>query len=254
MAYSVEVLCDSLNPLGVRLTTMRVQMPRFILAEFNTHRQFSRNAGSSRAISTKRRLEQVENDPVFPLEWGLERKGMSASELLTDPNDIIDANCAWKDAANYACQQARALVKLGVHKQVVNRLLEPFTWVSVIVSSTEWDNFFTLRISPKAQPEIKLLATNMQTALHGSTPRNVGWGEWHLPLATRREVAVGRLARVSYETSGKTEDEDAALCQQLMLDGHWSPFEHVAQARKDSPQATRRNYGEGWIQWRAMLD
>lgn len=232
---------------------MRLRLPRFVLPELLTHRKFSRNAGSSRAISIKRRIEMVEQNPVFPLEWGLNQKGMSASEVL-DQESTIDANCAWKDAANYAVACARQLDKLGVHKQVVNRLLEPFSWVDVIVSSTEWNNFFMLRCSPKAQPEIHKIADMMAMALVGSTPTRVNWGDWHIPLADDKAVAVGRLARVSYEAGSKTDEEERELATQLALDGHWSPFEHVAQARFDDPRATSRNFDPGWVQWRAMID
>lgn len=195
----------------------------------------------------------VEDNPVFPIEWGLNQKGMSASELL-DNESQIDANCAWKDAANYAVQCARTLDQLGVHKQIVNRLLEPFSWVDVIVSSTEWDNFFMLRCNPKAQPEIRRIAEMMRDRLAESTPRLVAWGEWHIPLATDKAVAVGRLARVSYETGAKTDEEERDLATQLALDGHWSPFEHVAVASYPTPVASNRNFDPGWVQWRAMID
>lgn len=251
--YKAEILLDSQAPNGCRLTTMRITLPRFVLAELNTHRKLSKNAGSSRAISVKRRIAMVEQDPVFPLEWGLNQKGMQASELL-DQESVIDANCVWKDAANYAAECARQLDRLGVHKQLVNRILEPFVWVDVIVSSTEWDNLFMLRCSPKAQPEIRKIAEMMRDRLAKSIPKLLQWNEWHIPLADERGVAVGRLARVSYEAGSKTDEEERQLCQQLALDGHWSPFEHVAQARYDDPRATSRNFDPGWVQWRAMID
>ena len=53
MAYHAEVLIDSVNPAGQRLTTFVLRFPRFVLSEFNTHRMFSRNASSSRAIPTR---------------------------------------------------------------------------------------------------------------------------------------------------------------------------------------------------------
>lgn len=248
--YKAEILLDSINPAGSRLTTMRVTMPRFILAEFNTHRVFSRNAASSRAISIKRRIEQVEQNPVFPLEWGLDQKGMSASNVL-DQESAIDAVCEWKDAANYAVQQAKALQRLGLHKQIVNRILEPFTWVTVIVSSTEWENFFHLRISPMAQPEIRRTAELMKEALDASVPVQLKWGEWHVPLARDPWVAAGRLARVSYETEGKSDQEDKDLAHRLANSGHWSPFEHIAQALRTG---YNNNFHLTWTQWRALVE
>lgn len=232
---------------------MRLRLPRFVLSELLTHRKFSRNAGSSRAISIKRRIDMVEQNPVFPVEWGQNQRGMSASQLL-DQESQIDANCAWKDAINHAIDAALTLDKLGVHRQLVNRVLEPFVWVDVIVSSTEWDNFFMLRCNAKAQPEIRKIAEMMRQVLADSIPTPVEWGSWHIPLAGDKAVAVGRLARVSYEAGAKTDEEETELCQQLALDGHWSPFEHVAVASYPTPVASNRNFDPGWVQWRAMID
>lgn len=252
--YNATVLLDSLNPLGIRLTTMAVTMPRFILAEFNTHRKFSRNAGSSRAIPVKRRIEMVREHGFIPLEFGKNQKGMQASQLLDQDNANL-ARLTWTDAMASAVKHAEALEFLGVHKQLANRLLEPFTWVEVIVSSTDWTNFFHLRISPLAQPEIRELAMKMKEALDNSIPRVLAWGMWHSPLSDNREVAVGRLARVSYEPTGqRPEEEDVLLCERLAKDGHWSPFEHVAQARMSDDRAGSRNFDAGWVQMRALID
>lgn len=252
--YKAEVLLDSINPLGVRLTTMRVVMPRFILAEFNTHRKFSRNAGSSRAIPIKRRIQQVREHPFIPDVFGKNQKGMQAGPALID-REAFNASAEWRVAANFAADQAEKLAELGVHKQLANRILEPFVWVEVIVSSTEWTNFFHLRISPLAQPEIRELAIRMKDALDHSTPQKLEWGMWHSPLSPNREVAVGRLARVSYELDGgKPEADDILLCERLAKDGHWSPFEHVAQCRMADHQASSRNFDTGWVQMRALID
>jgi len=250
--YKAEVLLDSINPLGIRLTTMRVTMPRFILAEFNTHRKFSRNAGSSRAIPIGRRIKQVRETPFVPSVFGSNQKTMQAGSPFADQ---VDAIKEWRTAATMAANQAERLQECGVHKQWANRLLEPFSWVDVIVSSTEWTNFFHLRISPLAQPEIRELAILMKEALDQSTPQVLEWGHWHSPLSQNREVAVGRLARVSYESDGgKSEAEDILLCERLAKDGHWSPFEHVAQCRMADQQASGRNFDSGWVQMRALID
>jgi thymidylate synthase ThyX len=253
MSYKCEILKDSINPLGTRLTTMRLRFPRFILAEFNTHRKFSRNAGSSRAISIKRRIEMVDEDPVFPHEWGLAARTMHA-EGSVDGITQIKAIACWRAAAKSAITFARQLENLGIHKQVVNRILEPFSWVDVIVSSTEWSNFFHLRVSPLAQPEMRYVAELMQIALQASTPSPLGWMDWHIPLADDKMVAVGRIARVSYEAEAKTDEQERELAKSLMQNGHWSPFEHIAQAKANAPNASSRNFDSGWVQWRAMLD
>lgn len=259
------VLCDSVSPSGTRLTTLRVTMPRFVLAEFNTHRVFSRNAGSSRAISVTRRIAAITAHPVLPTEWGVEQKGMSASEALPDEAASV-AEQIWRAAALSASSSARQLAELGVHKQVVNRLLEPFSWVDVVVTSTEWDNFFRLRIASNAQPEMQAVATAMRAARRESAPTRVPWGGWHLPTITDEDqgqitdhedllyVAAGRLARVSYELSTtRSWESDRDLARRLIRDGHWSPFEHVAVARPGRADRCR-NFLRDWDQLRALLD
>lgn len=246
--YNATVLADSINPLGTRLTTMRVTMPRFILAEFNTHRVFSRNAASSRAIPVKKRIEQVKTHGFIPEVFGKNQRGMQASGFT---DQVLSRN-VWCDAMASAVVHAAQLEALGVHKQLANRILEPFLWVDVIVSSTEWENFFTQRISPLAQPEMCEIATLMKAARDQSTPVALKWGQWHSPLHEDRTIAVGRIARVSYNnTSSANDDADILLGERLIIDGHWSPFEHIAQARLDM---STRNFGPGWVQWRAMLD
>lgn len=250
--YNAEILRDSVNPEGDRLTTMRVTMPRFILAEFNTHRRFSRNAASSRAIPVARRIQQVKDHGFIPEIFGKEQRGMQATSALDESNAHI-AYSTWRRAMNDAVENAQILADLGVHKQLANRLLEPFVWVTVIVSSTEWDNFFTQRISPLAQPEMRRTAALMKAALDASTPTQLQWYDWHVPMAESKEVAVGRIARVSYETDPKTDEEEIALGKRLRNDRHWSPFEHIAMAQSGY-HINARNYQKGWTQWRAFFD
>jgi thymidylate synthase ThyX len=241
---------------------MEVTFPRFVLAEMNTHRSFSRNSASSRAIPTSKILERVENDPVLPVEWGRNQPGMSASEVLT-PEDEEEAKRAWLDARDAAVDQAQRLSHLKVHKQVVNRLLEPFLWHTVIVTATEWDNFFELRCAPNAQPEIREAALRMRAARDVSTPQRVGPGEWHLPfiqpdersldIETRKKISAARCARVSYLThAGKREiEKDLDLYDRLRGDRHLSPFEHVATPASDV--AFHANF-RGWIQLRQEIE
>ncbi len=248
--YNTEILLDSINPAGSRLTTLRVTMPRFILAEFNTHRVFSRNAASSRALPIAGRIQQVRTNPFIPDVWGKNQRGMQATIQLEE-QEAIQAEYAWIGAANAACDFAERLNRMGVHKQLANRLLEPFLWVTVIVSATEWDNFFHLRDSDLAQPEMQLTAQSMRKALDASTPTPLSWGDWHVPLANDPWVAAGRLARVSYESEGKSEQEDEALARRLAASGHWSPFEHIAQALRSEHN---RNFHRTWTQWRALVE
>jgi thymidylate synthase ThyX len=258
MAYAARVLLDSISDAGIRLTTMEATFPRFVLAEANTHRQFSRNSASSRAIPTNKIIERVENDAVLPVEWGRNQKGMSASELLTQ-EDEEEAKGAWLAARDAVVEQARRLQHLHVHKQVVNRLLEPFLWHTVIVTATEWDNFFELRCSPNAQPEIREAALRMRAAREASVPGIVHMGGWHLPLVqpdersldveTLKRISAARCARVSYLTHAGTREieKDLELYERLKKDRHLSPFEHVATPSGDG--AFHANF-RGWIQMR----
>lgn len=262
MAYHAEVLIDSVNPAGQRLTTFVLRFPRFVLSEFNTHRMFSRNASSSRAIPTTKLMQQLREDPVLPVEWGRNQSGMQARTVL-DPDAARAAEEQWLKARDAALAHAEQLREIGVHKQIVNRVLEPWMWTSVIVSSTTYDNFFTLRCHPDAQPEIKRLADLMRAAFGASTPVPRQAGDWHLPfvgpdddalsIQERQQVSVARCARVSYLTHVGTRDIDAdkRLYRQLLEAGHWSPFEHVAQAAADT---TRFNNFSGWQAYRHQME
>lgn len=262
MAYSARVLLDSASATGVRLTTLEVTFPRFVLAEFNTHRIFSRNSASSRAVPTTKLIERVERDPAIPLEWGLNKAGMSASDLLSDKAGEA-ATRAWLAARDDAVAHARELLDLKVHKQELNRLLEPFLWHTVIVTATEWENFFTLRCAVNAQPEIREAALRMREAIDASTPRIIDNGEWHTPLLqedeatleveTRKEISAARCARVSYLTHEGTREiaKDLELYERLKSDRHLSPFEHVATPSEDT--GFHANF-RGWVQMRATID
>ena len=242
---------------------MEVVMHRFVLAEFNTHRVFSRNSASSRAIPITKRIKQIRDNLAYPVEWGSKQKGMQAGPVLDEIKET-SARSVWKAASEVAISAAEALDTFEVHKQVVNRLLEPFLWHTAIVSSTEWDNFFTQRCSPLAQPEIHVVAEAMQDALNASSPTNVKHNKWHTPyiqpeefglLTTqnRIKVSVARCARVSYLTHDKRRDFDADLDLYKKLVSaqppHASPLEHVATP---SNGITDGNF-EGWEQWRHQL-
>lgn len=262
MAYTARVLLDSVAPNGVRLTTLEVTFPRFVLAEFNTHRRFSRNSASSRAVPTSKLIDRVERDPVIPLEWGANKAGMSATEVLCG-SEAEAATRTWLQARDDAVDHARKLLALNVHKQELNRILEPFLWHTVIVSATEWQNFFDLRCAHNAQPEIRQAALRMRDAMDASSMAPVAEGEWHTPLLqedeyefdveTRKRISAARCARVSYLThEGKRETEkDLELYERLKSDRHLSPFEHVATPASDA--AFHANF-RGWIQMRAGIE
>lgn len=265
--YKAEVVCDSITQSGVRLTTMLVTFPRFILAEINTHRSMSRNSASSRAIPVERRIAQVLSNPFVPEAFGKNQRGMQSQDVIGDQEH---ARAVWLDARDRACDAAEQLAKLKVHKQHANRLLEPYCWHTAIVTATEWDNFFALRCHPAAQPEMQITANLMRDARATSEPQMRLAGEWHLPfvndlsadLSTLIKVCVARCAAVSFERHGdqrKDIDEYIARHDMLAASGHWSPFEH--QARVMAPEAYAKidhqfcgNLRLPWQQYRKTFD
>src|SRR3954452_24195130 len=86
MGFEAKVLADSVSPAGQRLTTLEATFPRFVLAEFNTHRVFSRNSASSRAIPVAKQLRRVLDDPYVPIEFGSNKPGMQAGPALAGAN------------------------------------------------------------------------------------------------------------------------------------------------------------------------
>lgn len=259
---NAKVIADSVSPIGIRLTTLEVTFPRFILAEMNTHRVFSRNSASSRAVPIKKKIEEVRTNPVIPIEFGKNRPGMSASEEIPEAMKDVAIEM-WRSAAENAADWAAELADVDVHKQVVNRVLEPFLWHTALITSTEWDNFFQQRLSPLAQPEMRVTAEAMKAALDRSTPDLVRLGEYHLPFISCEDAhlsdidmircSVARCARVSYLTHDGKRDiqKDLELADRLEKDGHWSPFEHVAVPLITADYA--RNFC-GWFQYRAIVD
>jgi thymidylate synthase ThyX len=267
MGYSARVLLDSVSPAGVRLVTMEARYPRFIHAELMTHRVFSRNAGSSRALPIKKMIAAVRDEPAMPIFWGKNQPGMSARQEIDDGARAV-AEAEWRKALQNALATAERLCESDVdlHKQLVNRILEPFAWITVIVTATEWSNFFTQRCHPDAQPEIKRLADKMLAALRGSVPRPIASGEWHTPLIQDDErsldvellkrLSVARCARVSYLTheGSRDREKDLELFDRLIgggANGHWSPFEHVATPL-ELPDEFVANF-RGWRQFRKFF-
>jgi thymidylate synthase ThyX len=240
MIYA-KVIADSITGSGDRLTTIEVQMHRFVLAEFNTHRVFSRNSSSSRAIPIKKQIERIQKDPAFPVAWGINQAGMQAERNLSISRSR-KARWIWKRASKKAIKSAKLLDDLGVHKQITNRILEPFMWHTVIVSSTDWEGFFEQRCNKLAQPEIREVALAMQYAYSKSVPDFITTGEYHLPYLQPEEyrlddnlkmkACIARCARVSYLTHNNEKSllKDIQLFEKLVTADppHWSPMEHVA--------------------------
>jgi thymidylate synthase ThyX len=258
MNITAELLLDSITPKGNRLTTWILRYPRFIHAEFMTHRAFSRNAASSRAIPIHKMRAAVERCPATPEFWGTNKPGMQAGSQL-DGVDRDKARLAWNNAALEASILCGYLNNLGLHKQIANCLLEPFAHITVIMTTGEAGllNFFGLRAHPDAQPEFQVLAYKMLELYLSSHPDALSWGDWHVPFGgdvvtspDRLKIATGRIARVSYLTHDGVRDldKDIELHDRLATSGHWSPFEHCAQASDSSSSVS--NLGPRWHQYR----
>ncbi len=307
-----KIITHSISPEGISLITVHMRYWRGIHAEVMTHRVFSRNARSSRAVPIAKMIEEIEKDPFVPRHWGKNQKGMQASEqcdervIIEKPyayddfatgatldywNDSCIREQAWLEARDQAVKFAKAFMNAGYHKQIVNRLLEPFMWIDTLVTSTDWANFMALRDHKDAEPHIRDLAVLTKAAIALSDPTPLKPGEWHLPYIKHhelaelagdgpgdpeiaeayemaRQISAARCARISYapfdgNPSIKAELERyAALVMNQPV--HASPVEH--QATPDTRRMSMSgNYHEwenshqhrnfrGWRQFRAMID
>lgn len=288
--YACRVVADSAymhNGVLYRLTTMVVKLPRIVLAELNTHRVFSRNSASSRAIPTRKQLRALVRAAFVPSSFGTAVGGMNAGPALE--GELLETAIAvWGDALYSQMWYALCLTTspdyvereweqwvleenddfgafvmdvaariedktnpihneqlLWTTKGLTNRLLEPFMMHEVIITSTEWENFFNLRTDENAQEEIRTAAVMMKEAYDSSVPEVLSEGEWHLPFIQPEEkewakqnpelavkAVTARCARVSYLThdTGKLDlNADYRLADSLGENGHRSPFEHAGE-------------------------
>lgn len=257
-----EILLDSVSQSGSRLTTFILTYPRFIHSELMTHRVFSRNAASSRAIPVKKMIEDIRKEPAMPIYWGKNQSGMQAAEEL-DSESIEKAKAVWIEACEDAIGHAEKLMAIGLHKQIANRILEPWFHMRTIVTASEWDNFYGLRRHKDAQPEFKALADLMGAAHASHAPVVKFREEWHLPfvrddewwmdLDLLKKISVARCCRVSYlNVDGSSPDieKDINLHKKLVESGHMSPLEHAAMCTNDNVF-----YGnfKSWKQYRKFV-
>lgn len=295
MAFAARVLADSISPDHKRLRTVLATYPRFIHSEIMTHRDRARNAASSRAIPWKRNRKKLPHesdgeyaanmaeggfsalhekcmkymiltDPVVPIKWGLEQGGM---QTVGEADEFVaaEAKKIWLEARDQMIDAAEKLASLGIHKSLCNRLTEPWMWITVVMSATEWNNFFRLRCHPDAEIHFQKIAGMIREELNKSKPVELKYGEWHTPFVDDEEaqqiaesgyelgeefgknpqlavnyISAGRCARVSYLTHDGIRDwsEDIKLAKKLIERPddviHASPLEHVAKA----------TFGEHW--------
>ena len=269
-----RIVADSVNKNGNRITTFELEYQRFIHSELMTHRLFSRNAMSSRAVPVSKMIEQVRNNPATPIHWGKNQAGMQADNVLMDES-LDNAKRQWMQSAIYAASQAEVMSNIGAHKQIVNRLLEPFQMMKTVLTATEFDNFFWLRCDPDAQPEIQELANCMFEAMKQSQPEVIESGQWHTPyvehvfkggnfesycltdeedniikLLTEEEakaISASCCAQVSYRTLNNTYEKAMDIYSKLASGRkvHASPFENVAKAMKYS-NISQLEFNEEW--------
>ncbi len=244
---NVEIIKDSVSPFPKRITTFLLTYPRFIHAEMLRHRCLSRSAQSSRAVPTNKLLERVKTNPVIPLHWGQNQGGMQADTEVSE----VEQNKAkglWLETRDEVVRMVEELQKIKIHKQIINRLLEPFCTITEVVTGTDWGNFFNLRVHKDAQPEIRVVAEIMLDLYTANTPQRLEYGEWHLPfvdedldLQTKIKVSFARCARASYVNFyGKKDiDDDIKLHDDLVPKFHISPSEHQTKAK--SPEGWDRS-------------
>lgn len=307
-----EIIADSISPKGHRLTTFILEYPRFIHSEIMTHRVFSKNAASSRAIPIEKMIQQVLDNPAMPVWWGKNQSGMQAKEELDDTEKTIvceipgtegyfankisareSAKKIWLESRDKAIEQVKQLHKLGLHKQVANRILEPWFNIRVILSGTDFGNFFALRAHPDAQPEFQQLAFQMLECYNASTPKQLNAGDWHIPFGDKIDmeklfmldefdiahaefdpskedggseyhrllndlkikIAVARCARISYfNYEGKDDyQKDIATCNKLF----GSVPRHLSPAEHVAmcvDQNIQIGNFFGWKQYRKFFD
>lgn len=287
---SAKIIADSLNETGQRLTTFILVFPRIILAEFNTHRALSRNSASSRAIPFKKGLKMIFENPFIPIDWMKDHSGMQGSKFFQGSFKIWMLRQLWLSARNFAATFAWLLSKAGLTKQICNRIIEPWMWHTVIVTASEWDNFFALRAHYTAEIHMQDLAYKMLREYNRSTAARLKPGEWHIPFGGKFNedeiwqmvkekypmseyshgekdyetvqykvmIATARCARVSYNNFEGQDDyrKDVQLHDRLANSGHWSPFEHCAKAMS-SDQVSKNYFSgnfKGFLQYRKFFE
>jgi thymidylate synthase ThyX len=298
LTITAKVIAHSVSPDGIEVTSLQLRYPRFIHSEVMTHRVFSRNASSSRAIPVERLIEDIKRDTAMPIHWGKNQPGMQANEEcnelvrwtkapLSQVIGKVSREHAWQMTRDNAIQMAEFFNEAGYHKQIVNRILEPFSHINVICTATEWSNFFDLRLHPDAQPEIHELAKQMKIAMDNSTPDKLQYGDWHLPYITPHEkleiavwkevgtpvmenfialryddlikMSVARCARTSYLThDGKepNKEQDLKLYDRLVgsVPLHASPAEHQARPMLSDEDRRYKSNLSCWVQYRKILE
>lgn len=271
-----KIIADSISPDGIRLTTFEVLYPRWILAELNTHRVFSRSAASTRAVPIKKQLEYILDNPAMPVFFGRNQKGMQSSTPLED-SEVQDCHRIIKETLGFVAGKVEELSSLGLHKQHSGRYLEPWMHVKSVITATEYDNFFALRRHKDAQPEIQELANCMWQAREQSSPQQLAPRQWHLPyfeatnmvntwestalkedgsrytLDEAIKISASCCAQISYRSLDTSIEKAMKIYDALVTSKpvHASPFEHLGTPMVECTNETMMNAATMPSTWQA---
>lgn len=268
MPVNSQLIKSSVSEHGNRIDTFVVTCPVYVWYELLTHRLFSRNCSSTRAVPTTKLRKQVLDSPAIPSILTQYQKGMAANEVLSSDAYQL-ALKEYEDVLAASIQAHSNLESLGVSKQDSNILLLPFIHFQGVVTSTEWNNFFNLRCNKNSRPDMRLLAESMYRNYNEASPELVKKGEYHLPFLTEDELTLpledklsissARCARVSYylnigeENQVKSNlEKDLERTKSLIENGHWSPLEHPATPLPVSSKGKNYMVGNfvGWMPYR----
>lgn len=257
--FDVRIILASISTRGDKIATLVVRYPRFIHSELMTHKDPSRNASSSRAIPFRKMLKITREGMAAPIFWGKNQPGMQAYEELTGIS-LWWAKLMWHATGHIVLSCAWLMSFSNVHKQIINRMIEPWTYINVQITGTNW-NWLKLRMDAAAQPEFQLLANMIKVELDNAQYKQILTGDWHLPwvqphekmltLLAQKKISAARSARLSYTPIGEpvlNMQKDLWLADELLSQGHMSPFEHQA-----TPILGRYANLNGWSNYRTEL-
>lgn len=293
MTVDVKLLQHSYSPDGISMYSFEVEIPRIILAEWNTHGMLNTNAQSSRAVPTKKLIEEVRRNPYMPSHWGKNQKGMQAYEEQDSPVNNMPKEAFWDICVHSACDNAQAIEEAGYHKQIANRIIEPYSHTKLVVSGTEWNNFFNLRIHKDAEPNIREMAIKIYEITRSSAGVRLYNGEWHLPyismyrqeghmryvfdnqyvsLSDAIRISLACVAQVSYRSLNTHPAAIDRIYNSLFPSNgapiHGSPAQHLATPFKEAQCKGDWQEGEthrdrdgyswsaqlrGWCQYRKLI-
>lgn len=254
VAYSVS------KETGEKIITFELEYPRLVHSELMTHRLFSRNAASSRAIPVSKTIEMVRENPAMPVRFGANQAGMQdkgeehnglvrVNPLVTGWSGGVTCREAWVLAATDAVGHAERFNEAGFHKQLCNRIVEPYQYIKTVLTFTgEGANFFGLRNHGDSDPTICELAQCMAEAMGDATAVKLKSGDWHVPyykdgafikgrdrdLQKALKISASCCAQVSYRKLDDSEEKAEMVYDRLVNSKpvHASPFEHAATPLK----------------------